>query len=224
MNFDIATVKEHATGQWSRIITTLCDIDPQKLNGRNHPCPKCGEGKDRFFAYKDFDQKGGVHCRKCGKKCSDGIATVAWLLGVDFKESLKRVAKESGAPPSKAGSKRRRSRSQSVRKSQQKKASSKFKSQKSGKGTAGEGVSPIEFCSWSKRSEPKLMRSGNFDSIDAIKTAGGQMGVHRGQRIVAMPIHRNNELVGHTVYPVAETRIKHPSSENGLKKMTVLLE
>lgn len=93
---DIATVKRTAEGRWEELITRICAMPAESLNGKNQPCPKCG-GIDRFRAFGDFAQTGGVFCNKChDKQNGDGIATVMWACGLQFPEALKRIAAELG--------------------------------------------------------------------------------------------------------------------------------
>ena len=62
------------------------------LDGRGHPCPKCG-GRDRFAAFHGLDARGAVHCRNCFTAGSpirpgDGIQTLRWWLGCSFHDAL----------------------------------------------------------------------------------------------------------------------------------------
>lgn len=90
MTVDVAGLKTAARGRWREILTTLGGIDPATLDGKNHPCPKCG-GKDRF-RYID-DQAGAVFCNQCfPKKNGDGIAALQWASGDTFPVVAKRLA------------------------------------------------------------------------------------------------------------------------------------
>jgi hypothetical protein len=57
---DAATVKEAAAGRWLEILTAA-GIPAAALDGKGHPCPRCG-GSDRFAAHKDIAQRGAVIC------------------------------------------------------------------------------------------------------------------------------------------------------------------
>lgn len=92
---DAALVKSNAAGQWGRIIASLCRVDESVFSGEHQPCPKCG-GTDRFRCYDDFGQTGGVICNQCARDCADGIATVQWLTGRDFRTSLQSIAEFLG--------------------------------------------------------------------------------------------------------------------------------
>jgi Protein of unknown function (DUF3987)/Zinc-binding domain of primase-helicase len=90
-------LKQRARGRWPEIITALGGVAPELLDGKGNPCPKCG-GDDRFSAFKDFDETGGVICRKChSEKNGDGLATLQWLSGWGFTEAIDKVAEYLGA-------------------------------------------------------------------------------------------------------------------------------
>lgn len=78
-------LKQRASGHWVELLTSA-GIPREHLDGRGHPCPKCA-GTDRFAAFKDVQQTGGVHCRKCFDNGGDGFATVSWLLGLNFGQA-----------------------------------------------------------------------------------------------------------------------------------------
>ena len=88
---DVADIKALAAGRWYDILIAA-GIDADKLDGRGHPCPKCG-GRDRFAAFPNINGRGAVHCRQCFTKGTtpppgDGLATLQWLLGLDFPATL----------------------------------------------------------------------------------------------------------------------------------------
>lgn len=88
----IEQVKSSARGHWLTILTEA-GIPADSLTGRNGPCPKCG-GNDRFAAFTDVADTGGVNCRKChNKRNHDGIATVQWYRGCTFREAINFVQK-----------------------------------------------------------------------------------------------------------------------------------
>jgi hypothetical protein len=99
--FDIDFLRLSASGRWSEILTAA-GIPARVLDGRHHPCPRCG-GRDRFSVFADFHQRGAVHCRKCftrgcGVAPSDGIATLRWWSDLSFLESLSFLADTLGLP------------------------------------------------------------------------------------------------------------------------------
>lgn len=101
--FDVTEVKRAAAGRWHDILPSITNIDADKLNGKNGPCPKCG-GSDRFAAFKDFSDSGGVQCRHCHNgdtkpRSGDGLAAVQWLTGCTFPEAMRLVADAVGLAP-----------------------------------------------------------------------------------------------------------------------------
>lgn len=86
---DVHELRAGCRGRWPDIIASVCGIDRQVLDGRHHPCPRCG-GKDRFRMI-DADA-GALFCNRCfNRKNGDGIAAVRWLLGVDFHTACQRI-------------------------------------------------------------------------------------------------------------------------------------
>jgi hypothetical protein len=95
-HIDMDQIKHAAAGQWREILSTVASINPDVLDRRHHPCPKCG-GKDRFRAFTDFDETGGVICNQCfNTRNGDGIAVVQWALSCDFQTAIQRIAKYLG--------------------------------------------------------------------------------------------------------------------------------
>lgn len=91
-----SNIKEAANGQWFEILNAA-GIPAQHLDGRGHSCPRCG-GTDRFSTFKDTNQTGGVICRKCfAEGNGDGLATLQWLMGVDYSQALEFVTQHLGA-------------------------------------------------------------------------------------------------------------------------------
>jgi len=98
--------KAAAQGRWLELITTLTSCSPDAFNVRKKPCPKCG-GNDRFRAFDDFNQEGGVVCSQCHDKNNrDGFATIQWLNGWTFPDTVRAVAQYLGLVDSPAGSAR----------------------------------------------------------------------------------------------------------------------
>jgi P4 family phage/plasmid primase-like protien len=101
LNYDIQAVRDAASTRWPEIIAQIAGLDPAILDGKHHPCPKCG-GTDRFRAFNDGS--GGVICNQCfTTRNGDGFAVLQWLTGDDFKMSLNRTAEYLGIQPSKNG-------------------------------------------------------------------------------------------------------------------------
>ena len=93
-----ATIKAAAAGRWLEIIPALGGIPAEVLDGKHHPCPRCPDGgTDRFRAFDDFQETGGTYCNQChAEKNSDGISTLQWALGIDFKAAIKMLADHLG--------------------------------------------------------------------------------------------------------------------------------
>lgn len=99
MDYSKEDVKSAAKGRWKSILVAT-GIPAERLDGKHHPCPKC-EGTDRFRAFDDVDDTGGVICNQChSEKNGDGFATLMWFNGWTFPQSLEFVAKETGCSSS----------------------------------------------------------------------------------------------------------------------------
>src|SRR5207248_2002361 len=83
-------IKTNAAGRWREILAAVGGIDAALLDGKHHPCPKCG-GKDRF---RLIDATvGAVLCNQCFKTGNgDGLAAVMWARGIDFPAACREVA------------------------------------------------------------------------------------------------------------------------------------
>lgn len=88
-HLEAADIKRHAAGRW-RDILAANGFNHDELDGRNHPCPKCG-GTDRFRFINE--EAGAVFCNKCfNKQNGDGLAAIQWRNDWSFPQSLKSVA------------------------------------------------------------------------------------------------------------------------------------
>jgi P4 family phage/plasmid primase-like protien len=97
--YETQSVKDAARGRWPEIITSLTRIESGSLDGRHHPCPQCG-GTDRFRAFDDFAETGGVVCAKChATQNGDGFSTLQWQTGKKFPEVLAMAAEHLGVKP-----------------------------------------------------------------------------------------------------------------------------
>ncbi|MDA1055197.1 MAG: hypothetical protein O3C40_32645 [Planctomycetota bacterium] len=86
----ITEVKQAATGHWREILERVGGIDRELLDGKGHPCPKCG-GSNRFSLVDEQD--GAVLCRKCFKtRNGDGVAAIGWRKDCDLPSSLSLIA------------------------------------------------------------------------------------------------------------------------------------
>src|SRR5262245_55290273 len=91
---DVAQLKAAATGRWRDILTSLAGIDDLLLDGKHHPCPRCG-GIDRFRMLNE--EAGALLCNQCfADKNGDGIAAVQWMTGTTFPEALRRISEYLG--------------------------------------------------------------------------------------------------------------------------------
>lgn len=96
---DVSAIKQVAAECWPEILTDLGGIDAKLLDGRHHPCPKCG-GKDRC-RFIDADA-GAMFCNQCFDKDNcDGIAALMWLQGWDFSTTLEKLANHLRIKPKK---------------------------------------------------------------------------------------------------------------------------
>ena len=107
---DADQLKQHATGRWPQIIQCLAPVTADSLDGRHHPCPRCG-GADRFSVFKDFAETGGMLCRQCHDKGNgDGISSIMWLTGWDFPTAAGKLAAHLGVEVPTTGRGRKRSK------------------------------------------------------------------------------------------------------------------
>ena len=101
-HIDVASVKRAARNRWPEILSRLGGIPQDILDGKHHPCPKCG-GVDRFrFTNRNGD--GSLLCNQCFNKGNgDGISALEWLTGQGFGDTIKRLAEYLGIQPSQNG-------------------------------------------------------------------------------------------------------------------------
>ncbi len=91
---DLKDLKGRATGRWLELLSRTGVVSLESLDGKNHPCPKCG-GLDRFRMIDESD--GALFCNQCFKIGNgDGIAAVGWLTEKDFPDTIKWLAGELG--------------------------------------------------------------------------------------------------------------------------------
>ncbi|MFO0915258.1 MAG: DUF3987 domain-containing protein [Pirellulales bacterium] len=101
-----ATVKQAARGRWAEVLATVCGWSSELLDGKHHPCPRCG-GKDRF-RFTNVDDDGSIFCNQCCRDAGDGIAAVAWGRECSLRQAAERVAEhlQCDTPQSPVGSQR----------------------------------------------------------------------------------------------------------------------
>ncbi len=91
---DVDAIKFAARGRWPELLSRIAGLSQEVLDGKNHPCPKCG-GRDRFRFIDAGD--GACLCNQCFNKSNgDGIAAVMWLTGMNFPQAAERIGAEVG--------------------------------------------------------------------------------------------------------------------------------
>lgn len=97
MSIDVSELMRAAAGQWRYILQRCGGLTDKQLDPRiGQPCPKCG-GRDRFSAFQDVDQTGGLCCRVCfAERNADGFSAIEWLTGRPFPEVVPMVANAIG--------------------------------------------------------------------------------------------------------------------------------
>lgn len=98
MNHDVQELKARCAPVWRNILAELCGIDSGLLDGKHHPCPRCG-GKNRF-RFIDADA-GACFCNQCfNRENGDGLASIEWLTGWPFPRVLDEINRWlNPAPP-----------------------------------------------------------------------------------------------------------------------------
>ncbi len=90
---EVDAVKAAARGRWRDVLTTF-GFNGEDLDGRHHPCPKCG-GTDRFRLLDE--DAGAVLCNQCfHERNGDGLAAIQWRNDWTFPDTLKAVASHVG--------------------------------------------------------------------------------------------------------------------------------
>lgn len=100
MRYDIEELRRACAGRWPHILGSVGGLTPRQLDPNiGQPCPKCG-GNDRFSAFKDVAETGGLCCRKCfATKNADGFSSLEWLTGRPFAEVIEQAANAIGVHP-----------------------------------------------------------------------------------------------------------------------------
>ncbi|MEO9591621.1 hypothetical protein [Rhodopirellula bahusiensis] len=88
-----------ASGLWLSILVAA-GLPERYLDGKGHPCIKCG-GRDRFAAWRDVDDRGAVHCRRCftrgtDPKPGDGLASIRWAMDINTADACEWLADQLG--------------------------------------------------------------------------------------------------------------------------------
>jgi P4 family phage/plasmid primase-like protien len=92
---DLEVLRSAAECRWFGDILPANGIGRDKLDGRHHPCPKCG-GTDRFRAIDPA--AGAVICSQCfSKNNGDGFAALMWINNCSLPEAKEIVDEIVGA-------------------------------------------------------------------------------------------------------------------------------
>ena len=167
---DIDLVRQAATGRWPEILAHVAGISADVLDGRHHPCPKCG-GTDRFRMVDTA--AGSLLCNQCFKsRNGDGFAAVQWSRGIDFVSAAREVAGYLGIDATAAdgaGAGNSGSSSTSTRKPPPDKH--------------------LDWRPWNDTIARLWCRHKPGVTIDGIRAAGGRLARYRGQyTVIAFPV------------------------------------
>jgi P4 family phage/plasmid primase-like protien len=172
---DIDAVRAAAAGRWVEILTALAGLTPDQLSGRHQPCPRpgCG-GTDRFRAFDDVNETGGVFCNSChDSRNGDGFSTLQWQLAIDFIEAVKRVNAYLGYPgggnPAQAGA--------------------------SGRNEARDPAANLEFLPWNRLQAALWCRHKPPVTVEGLESCHARIARYRGQwPVMALPIFGRPEV------------------------------
>jgi len=179
MAYDIEVVRDAAATRWGEIVSRLAGVDLSILDGKHHPCPKCG-GTDRFRFFAD--ESGGAICNQCfTAKNGDGFSVVQWLLGRDFVTVLGLVADYLGIKPSKNGRKR--------------------------KDRNANPAEHLEFRDWNEILVSMWCERKPPITPDAVRLVGGRIATYRGQwQVIALPVRSpakpDGDPIGWVILPL----------------------
>lgn len=94
LKYNIDDIRSRVSGMWPSVLASCGGISLEILDGRHHPCPKCG-GTDRF---RMLDATAGaLFCNQCFN-CNngDGFAAIQWLTGLNFEDACQRICDHLG--------------------------------------------------------------------------------------------------------------------------------
>lgn len=177
MAFDIEVIRDAAATRWPEIMSHLAGIDQAILDGKHHPCPKCG-GTDRFRFFAD--STGGAICNKClQNKNGDGFAILQWLTGRDFGQVIKSVADYLGIKQEKNGRKRKEA----------------------------DPEEHLEFRDWNEILVALWCDRKPSITPEAVRLVGGRLATYRDQwQVVALPVRPPSDPdadpIGWVIYPL----------------------
>lgn len=177
MAYDIEVVRQVAATRWAELLAHLGNVDPSTLDGKHHPCPKCG-GTDRFRFFAD--QTGGAICNQCLKnRNGDGFAVLQWLTGRDFGQVIASVADFLGIKPTKNGRQRKQA----------------------------DPAEHLVFRDWNDTIVALWCDRKPPITADAVRLVGGRLATYRDQwQVIALPVHPAGDAdadpIGWVIYPV----------------------
>lgn len=137
--YDIEQVRSAAASRWPEILSNVCAVDVDFLDGQEHPCPKCG-GTDRFRYFNDGT--GGAICNQCFRSQNgDGFSFVQWMDGNrDFLAAVAKVAEYIGITPEQSAPGKPGGKAAKKRKGK--------KNEETGEFEAADPESQLEFQPW----------------------------------------------------------------------------
>ena len=177
---DLSTrVKDAARGHELELLAAA-GIARELLDGRHHPCPKCG-GTDRFRLIDAAS--GALLCNQCFRENNgDWIAAAQWFRGWDFPATLAWAADYLDIPASD------RKTAKAVEKATER---TEEKSSAKAKGIEKNPAANLEFRPWSDGLAAWWCIQKPGVTPEAIQAAGGRLALYRGQySVVAVPIRQ----------------------------------
>lgn len=81
-------IGQRAKGHWKSILPQL-GIDPKYLDGKHHPCPRNGQGEDRF-RFANQNGRGSFFCA-CNNGRSDAFKLIECCMGMDYATAARAI-------------------------------------------------------------------------------------------------------------------------------------
>lgn len=188
--YNIDDVRSAASSRWPEILSHVCAVDVDFLDGQHHPCPKCG-GTDRFRFYNDGT--GGAICNNCFRSQNgDGFSFVQWMDGNrDFMAAVAKVAEYLGVQPeasSPAGGKQSGKFASKAAKKRKGK-----KNEETGEYETADPAAQLEFQPWSDAIVSLLwLPTKPPTTLAALKRCHARLALYRqpgGQyQVIALPV------------------------------------
>ncbi len=99
-----AKAKDMASGKWPAVLERL-GVPANVLDGKHHPCPGSGAGKDRF-RFVDRGGSGSFFC-ECSEGNKGGLALLMCCRGWGYADAAREVEKVVGDAPASPTSERK---------------------------------------------------------------------------------------------------------------------